>query len=182
MKGGVEHMKKIYKIIIGAVVIILVVMGIVFMVKKEQKREIVLTDFKYGQEYQFGALDWHTTLEEVEKYLKCSLTIEPAMASVPQGYAFYRLDDISYVLGGYSANTRIEFQNDGLSMIQFTIKPESTEGVLEEIVGVLHENFGTESGFFEENGIIGYQWKTDNTMLQINYSNSMIYISVGTLQ
>ena len=175
-------MKKKYKVILIVLAAILVVVGSVLVLKREKKREIVLTDFKYGQEYQFGALDWHTSLEEVEDYLKCSL--EPVHGMTPpaqSGYAFYRLTDAAYFLNGNSATDRIEFKDDKLSMIQFTLKPENPEALLKEIVAVLQENFGPESVYREEKGNIGYQWRADKSMLQITYSNSTIMIFVGTL-
>jgi hypothetical protein len=127
-------MKKKYKVILIVLAAILVVVGSVLVLKREKKREIVLTDFKYGQEYQFGALDWHTALEEVEDYLKCSLEPVPGMTPLAQsGYAFYRLTDAAYFLNGNSATDRIEFKDDKLSMIQFTLKPENPEALLKEI-------------------------------------------------
>lgn len=175
-------MKKKYKVILIVLAAILVVEGSVLVLKREKKREIVLTDFKYGQEYQFGALDWHTTLEEVEDYLKCSLEPVPGMTPPAQsGYVFYHLTDAAYFLNGNSAIDRIEFKDDKLSMIQFTLKPENPEALLKEIVTVLQESFGPESVYREENGNIGYQWRADKSMLQITYLNSTIMIFVGTL-
>lgn len=177
-------MKKKYKVILIVLAAILVVVGSVLMLKREKKREIVLTDFKYGSEYQFGALDWHTTLEEVEDYLKCSLEPVPGMTPPAQsGYAFYCLSDATYFFNGNSATDRIEFKDNKLSMIQFTLRPENSEALLKEIVAELQENFGPESNYreSEDKRTIGYQWRTDTSMLQITYSNSTIMIFVGTL-
>ena len=66
-------------------------------------------------------------------------------------------------------------------MIQFNFMLEDPEEI-SEIVAVLQENFGPESEFYNENGQIGYQWKTDASMLQIIYSNSKVNIFVGTLE
>lgn len=141
-----------------------------------------MADFKYGDEYQFGALDWHASWEEVEKFFKCSLEPIPGMTPSKQSeYSFYRLVDTAYFYDGNRTTDRIEFKNDKLSMIQFNFMLEDPEG-LSEIVAVLQENFGPESKFYNKNGQIGYQWKTDTSMLQIIYLDSKINLFVGTLE
>ncbi|MBE5893406.1 MAG: hypothetical protein E7286_08485 [Lachnospiraceae bacterium] len=175
-------MKKNYKWILILLAAVFVVGGFVLVLKGEKDRELILADFKYGEEYQFGALDWNTPLEKVEDFLDCSLEIEPAMTPAPAGYAFYRFVDTTYVLDGNITNAFVEFYEDGLSMIEFYVKPENTNTFLEEIVVVCRENFGQETRFMENNGFVGYQWKTDKSMLQIDCSDSTIHISVGTLE
>ncbi|MBE5892452.1 MAG: hypothetical protein E7286_03625 [Lachnospiraceae bacterium] len=177
-------MKKSYKLFFIVLAAILVVVGAILILKGEKKREIVLTDFKYGQEYQFEELIWGVSLEEVEDYLNCSLEPDSARMPAPEGYAFYNLTDITYILDENETKAIIEFYEDGLSMIQFNIRPENPNEFFDDIVAVWQESFGPETQFLEnkETGGVGYKWKTDKSMLTINHYNSSIIISVGTLE
>ena len=177
-------MKKSYKIISILVAVIVVVVVAVLLLSGDKEREVVLSDFKRGEEYQFGDLNWGTTLDEVEEFFNSSLEVDPGRTPAPEGYAFYNLADATYLLDGNETNVIIEFYEEELSMIQFNIRPENPNELLDEIVAVWQENFGTETQFLEnkELGSIGYKWKTDKSMLTINCYNSSIIISVGTLE
>ena len=177
-------MKKRYKVISILLVVIVVVVIAVLLLQGDKEREIVLTDFKYEEEYQFGALNWGATLDEVEDFLNSSLETDPGRTPAPEGYAFYNLADATYLLEGNETKAIIEFYEDGLSMMQFNISPENPNELFGEIVAVWKENFGPETQFLEnkELGSIGYKWKTDKSMLTINCYDSSIIISVGTLE
>ena len=177
-------MKKSYKIISILVAVIVVVVAAVLLFSGDKEREIVLTDFKRGEEYQFGDLNWGATLDEVEDFLNSSLEADPGRTPGPEGYSFYNLTDATYLLDGNETKVIIEFYKDELSMLQFNISPENPNEFFEEIVAVWQEKFGAETQFLENEklGSIGYKWKTDKSMLTINCYDSGIIISVGTLE
>lgn len=177
-------MKKCYRVISILLAVIIVGVVAVWLLSGDKEREIVLTDFRYEEEYQFGAINWGATLDEVEDLLNSSLEADPGRTPAPEGYAFYNLADAAYLLEGNETKAIIEFYEDGLSMVQFNIRPKNPNELLGKIVAVWKENFGPETQFLEnkELGSIGYKWKTDKSMLTINCYDSSIIISVGTLE
>ena len=75
-----------------------------------------------------------------------------------------------------------------MKMVQLTFAPEGkkkkVEALFESIVETLIDICGQESVKTEDDatGHVGYQWKGDNTMLQVDMIDSRVVISVGLIE
>lgn len=158
-------MKKVYVI---SVVSIIIICGIILGVNNVEQRNMVLTDFKNGEEYQFGEVAWHSSVKDVEAVLDCKL--EDVTIEAPKDYGFYDISDVVYFLDGHEAKVSIEFQTDKLVYIDFAFDSlEEPKPFFEKIVSAWQEQYGLETMLNEneKNGYISYHWKTETTQLAV---------------
>lgn len=140
----------------------------------KESRELLLTEFKQGQEYQFSKVPWKSSVEEVEDLLNCTCTLENVEKPAGEDYFYYDFLDVAYIVDGHEAKASVEFQSDELVYIDFAFEFDDLEdpkGFFEEIVSVLHDQYGNETKMNqnETTGNISYQWRTDTTQLAIGY-------------
>lgn len=134
----------------------------------KETRELLLTDFKYEQEYRFSEIPWNSSRGEVEALLDCTLEEVPLGA---EDYAFYDFADVIYVLNGYKAKVFVEFSEGKFVDVNFTFKAEEPKVFFEEIVSVLQEQYGPESNSSksELTGYVSYAWRTETTLLGVGF-------------
>jgi hypothetical protein len=177
-------MKKNYKGIIILLVAMLMVVGAVLILNREKKREIVLTDFKHGQEYQFGEVIWNSSVEEVEDLLDCTLE-DVTVHSPEKDYVFYDFSDVVYVLNGHEAKASVEFRADELVYIGFTFKElENLEDFAEEIIAISQDKYGPESKFNENDttGFSSYRWRTEASQLAVGFDGIEVTIFLASIK
>ena len=173
-------MKNKYKIGIILILIIAIISGLLFVLSNGKKRELILTDFKPVQEYQFGEVAWNSSMDEVENLLDC--TLETVSMGGPKDFDLCRISDVIYVLNGYEAKTSVEFRADKLVFIEFTFTElEDPYTFFKEIVSVWQEVYGTESQMDEMRDVIDYHWQTETTQLAVMLDGREVIIYLCTL-
>ena len=145
---------------------------------------IDLKKFKDGNEYRYEKLLWNITFGQVQDALPYSLLEDTARTQAPEGYAYY-ISEYKHNLYGQTAAATFEFYEDQLKMVQLNFAPEGkkkkVEAFFEGVVETLIDICGKESVKTEDDatGHVGYQWKGENTMLQVDMVDSCVVISVG---
>jgi hypothetical protein len=168
-------MKNKYTIGIILILIIAIIGGLLFVLSNEKKRELILTDFKPGQEYQFGEVEWNSSMNEVENLLDCTLEMVPIGG--PKDFDLCRISDVVYVLNGYEAKTSVEFREDKLVFIDFTFAElENPIAFFKEIISVWQETYGPDYEIDEKGILLNYQWKTETTQLAVTLDGNEVII------
>ena len=166
-------MNKKNKIVLILLLIIATMVGLFLLQTNVRQRELILTDFKNEQEYQFGEVSWNSNVSEVENLLDCTLK------QVPNGdpnYKYYGISDVIFVLNGYEAKTSVEFRMGELVYIDFAFKElENPQALFDEIISVWQEQYGPETTInaSENIGKISYHWRTEKTQLSVAFSKDI---------
>lgn len=148
---------------------------------------IDLKKFKQGDEYHFDDLFWNITFEQVENGLEVFLLEDPNKTLTSDGYTYYDSNS-KYVLYGKEATATFGFYDDQLKSVQLNFTPgekqKRVQAFFESIVETLVDIYGKESAKTEDNtaGQVAYQWKADDTMLEVRMANSYVNIWVGMIE
>lgn len=148
---------------------------------------IDLNMFKLGDEYHFGDLFWNITFEQVENGLEDFLLEDPDRTPTSDGYVYY-VSRSKYDLYGKKATAVFGFYDDQLKSVQLNFtsdeKKKKVEKFFDSTVETLVDIHGRESIMTEDDttGQVAYQWKTDNTMLEVYMVDSCVSISVGIIE
>lgn len=168
--------KTLFTILISFVALTLIIIT-AFLIRGKTYN-LKLEQLKQEEEYQFDALAWNMSFEEVNRKLPYSLTVDEGRIPAPEGMAFYNSKRV-YDLYGKQAVASFEFHSDALKIIQFDFDlDENYEAWFDKLVTELTNLYGPESDKKENAGenVLGqfhsivYTWETEHTMLQITLS------------
>ena len=149
----------------------------------KEPRELLLTEFKRGSEYQFGEIPWNFSTEEVSASLQCTLKDVTKIAP-EKDYLFYDFADVVYVLEGNEAKTSVEFRADKLVYISFAFNElENPKEFFDKIILACQEQYGPESQISENTtGYISYRWRTEASQLAVGFDGIEVTIFLASIK
>lgn len=155
------------------ILLLLVLLPVLAGCEEKESPEPALEDLRSGTEFQYGALAWEASPEEILARLPKNTSLHYKRGPFPLGYAYY-INQGFCSIDGRTGDLLLDFRDDRLQIVRFSFwlkaGDETWYNILGEELIALYGPADEILGNVSVDGTIttrGYKWNGETTTMQL---------------